>query len=94
MDTINQIIRSLELGIWHLLALIVSGIAATVVLARAQLVALHISPDLQPLILLAVTALLVVLAVRLFAGLLRLLLVVLLLALAVQVIFPLARLLP
>ena len=68
-----------------------AGLAAVEQWLRVQLTGLGIAPAIQTVIMLAVAVLLILLVLRVFGGVIRVLLVVFLILLALHVVLPLAH---
>ena len=89
LDTISQALRA----IWELLLDVVAAILSVIGLIEGwlhvQLYRLGVPPPLQNVILIGVAVVLVLLAFRIFGGLIRVLLVLLLILFAVHVAMPL-----
>jgi len=88
VDQFNQTINSLLALLIRLGDLIVTGLKEGEVWLRGQLAALGVPSELQTVIMLALAALLVLGVVRMFGGLIRLLVVLILLLVAARVLLP------
>jgi len=88
VDRFNDTINSLLALLIRLGDLIVTGLKAGEVWLRGQLVALGVPAELQIVIMLALAALLILGVVRMFGGLIRILVVLILLLVAARVLLP------
>jgi hypothetical protein len=88
LNRVNQAITELLALIRSLVDLILSGLAAIEAWLRGQLTGLGVSGPIQTIILLAVALLLIVLALRLFGGVLRAIVVIFLILLALHALMP------
>ncbi|WP_428487623.1 hypothetical protein [Rhodopila sp.] len=83
--------RALE-ALLHLLAqlgeLVLAGILAIELWLRAQLSQLGVSPPIQTVLLIALAVLLIVAALRLFGGLIRVAVILILLLVVIHVLLP------
>lgn len=91
MDNFRHVVNSLLQLVLGLGDLIVAGIMAIELWLRAQLSQLGISQPIQTVILLAVAVVLIVAALRLFGGLIRVALVLVLILIAIHVVMPLVH---
>ncbi len=91
MNSFSHTIEALLRFIVDLGRVIVAGIVAVELWLRAQLTHLNVSAASQNVLLLVVAALLILGALRLFGGLIRIVIVLVLLLIAVQVLMPLVR---
>jgi hypothetical protein len=88
VDTFTRIVNSLLQLLTQLGDLAVSGLKAIELWLRDQLTSLGVPPELQTIIMLALAALLVLLVVRAFGGLIRVVVLLVLLLVAVRVLLP------
>ncbi len=88
MDDINRVLNSLLQLVIGLGDLIVSGILAIEALMRGQLATLGLAPPVQTAILVALAVLLILAALRLFGGLVRIAVVLVLALIAVHILMP------
>lgn len=88
MDSVHQIVAAFLSLLAGLLRLVLSGLAALEAWLRLQLTALHVSPQLQPVILIAVAVLFLLLALRVMGGVIRLIVLVFLVLLILHILVP------
>ncbi len=87
-DRIQQAIAQVISAIRSFLDLVLAGLAAIEVWIRGELTQLGVAPPIQTVILIAVALLLIVAALRLFGGFLRVILLIFLILLVVQAVIP------
>ncbi len=90
MDTVDRILNELVQVLTLIVSAVLYGIAAFDRWLRGELVPLGLAPKLQTAVLIVATILLVLLAARLFGGVLRVLVLVVLVLLAIEFVVPLA----
>ena len=88
MDSFTNVVNSLLQLLIRLGNLIVGGIIAIEVWLRDQLAQFGLSPAIQTVIMLALAALLIMTALRLFGGLIRVAVVLVLILIAVHILLP------
>lgn len=88
MQRVDQAITKLLALIKGLVDLLLSGLAAIEVWLRGQLHGLGVAPPIQTVILIAVAVVLIVVALRLFGGVLRAVVVIFLVLLALHAVIP------
>ena len=91
MHQVDNAINSLLLLFRSATNAVLAGLAAVEQWLRVQLTGLGIAPTIQTVIMLAVAVLLILLVLRVFGGVIRVLLVVFLILLALHVVLPLAH---
>jgi hypothetical protein len=91
VDRFRHVVNSLLQLILWLGNLIVAGIMAIESWLRAQLSQLGVSQPVQTVILLAVAVVLIVAALRLFGGLIRVAVVLVLILIAIHIVMPLVH---
>ena len=91
MSQVDHAINSL-LALFRAAAdVVLAGLAAVEQWVRIKLTGLGVAPGIQTVIMLAVAVLLILLVLRVFGGVIRVLLVVFLILLALHVLLPLAH---
>ena len=91
MHQVDSAINSLLLLFRSAANTVLAGLTAVEQWLRVQLTGLGIAPAIQTAIMLAVAVLLILLVLRVFGGVIRVLLVVFLILLALHVVLPLAH---
>jgi len=88
MERVDQAITKLLALIKSLVDLVLGALAAVEVWLRGQLAGLGVAPPIQTVILIAVAVVLIALALRLFGGVLRGVVVIFLILLALHALIP------
>ncbi len=88
MDSLNHAVEVLLHLVIQAGNLIVAGIIAIELWMRAQLATLGLPPDIQTVLLVALAVLLIVAALRLFGGLIRVAVVLVVVLIAIHVLLP------
>jgi hypothetical protein len=88
MDDVNRVLDSLLQLVVGLGDLIVNAIVAIELWLRVQLGTMGLSPQIQTVILIALAVLLILGALRLFGGLVRIAVVLILALIAVHILMP------
>jgi len=88
MDALTHAIRALLQLLIELGSLILAGIVAIELWLRAQLTLLGLPASIQTVLLVALAAALILAALRLFGGLIRVAVVLILLLVAIHVLLP------
>jgi len=88
MERVDQAITKLLALIKSLVDLVLGALAAVEVWLRGQLAGLGVAPPIQTVILIAVAVVLIALALRLFGGVLRGVVVIFLVLLALHALIP------
>lgn len=91
MDSFTHVIKSLLQLLIQLGNLIVAGIVIIEVWLRGQLTQFGLPHNIQTVILLVLAAVLIIGALRLFGGLIRLAVVLVLILIAVHIVIPLVQ---
>ena len=88
MDSFTHVINSLLQLMIELGNLVVSGLITLELWLRDQLAQLGLSPPIQTVIMVAIAALLIVGALRVFGGLIRIAVVLVLILIAIHILLP------
>jgi hypothetical protein len=88
VDSFTQAVNSLLQLLMQLGELVVSGLKAIELWVRTQLTTVGVPAELQTVIMLALAALLILGVVRVFGGLIRIVVVLVLLLVAARVLLP------
>ncbi len=88
MDSLNHAVETLLHLVVQAGNLIVAGIIAIELWLRGQLAALGLPPAIQTVLLIALAALLIVAALRLFGGLIRVAVILVVILIAIHVLMP------
>jgi hypothetical protein len=88
MDNVNRVLNSLLQLVIGLGDLIVGGILAIEEWMRGQLATLGVSPQIQTVILVVLAVVLILAALRLFGGLIRIAVVLVLALIAIHILMP------
>jgi hypothetical protein len=88
VDSFTQTVNSLLQLLIQLGELAVSGLKAIELWVRGQLTTLGVPAELQTVLMLALAALLILAVVRMFGGLIRIMVVLVLLLVAARVLLP------
>ena len=91
MHQVDSALNSLLLLFHAAVNAVLAGLAAVEQWLRIQLTGLGVAPSLQTAVMLAVAVLLIVLVLRVFGGVIRVLLIVFLVLWALHVVLPLAH---
>ncbi|HST75772.1 MAG TPA: hypothetical protein VLJ20_10410 [Acetobacteraceae bacterium] len=91
MEKVDQAINALLALFASAADAILAGLAAVEQWLRTQLSGLGVAPQIQTVIMVAVAILLLLLVLRVFGGIIRVVLVVFLILLALHVVLPLAH---
>jgi hypothetical protein len=91
VDTVARVIDALLQLLIQMGNLILAAIVAVELWLRAQFTLLGLSPPIQTVLLLAIAVLLIVAALRLFGGLIRVAVVLLLLLIVIHVVLPIIQ---
>lgn len=91
MEKVDQAINALLALFASAADAVLAGLAAVEQWLRAQLTGLGVAPQIQTVIMIAVAILLLLLVLRVFGGIIRVVLVVFLILLALHVVLPLAH---
>jgi hypothetical protein len=91
MEKVDQAINALLALFASAADAVLAGLAAVEQWLRAQLTGLGVTPQIQTVIMIAVAILLLLLVLRVFGGIIRVVLVVFLILLALHVVLPLAH---
>ena len=88
LERVNQAITELLALIRRLVDLVLSGLAAIEIWFRHQLAGLGVAGPIQTIILIAIAVVLIAVALRLFGGVLRAVVVIFLVLLALHALLP------
>ena len=88
MAAFTQFLQTLLQLLAHLGDLVLAGIVAIEVWLRAQLTQAGVPPPIQTALLIALAVLLILAALRLFGGLIRVAVILILLLIAIHVLLP------
>jgi len=88
MDDVNRVLNSLLQLVIGLGDLIVGGILAIENWLRTQLATMGLAPQVQTAILVVLAVLLIIAALRLFGGLIRIAIVLILALIAIHILMP------
>jgi hypothetical protein len=91
MEKVDQAINALLALFASAADAVLAGLAAVEQWLRTQLTGLGVAPQIQTVIMVAVAILLLLLVLRVFGGIIRVVLVVFLILLALHVVLPLAH---
>lgn len=91
MEKVDQAINALLALFASAADAVLAGLAAVEQWLRTQLTGLGVAPQIQTAIMIAVAILLLLLVLRVFGGVIRVVLVVFLILLALHVVLPLAH---
>jgi len=91
MEKVDQAINALLALFASAADAVLAGLAAVEQWLRTQLSGLGVAPQIQTVIMIAVAILLLLLVLRVFGGIIRVVLVVFLILLALHVVLPLAH---
>jgi len=91
MKKVDQAINALLALFASAADAVLAGLAAVEQWLRTQLTGLGVAPQIQTVIMIAVAILLLLLVLRVFGGIIRVVLVVFLILLALHVVLPLAH---
>jgi len=91
MEKVDQAINALLALFASAADAVLAGLAAVEQWLRTQLSGLGVAPQIQTVIMVAVAILLLLLVLRVFGGIIRVVLVVFLILLALHVVLPLAH---
>ncbi len=91
MDSFRTVINTLLQLLLQLSDLVVAGIIAIELWLRAQLTQFGVAQPVQTIILLALAAVLIVAALRLFGGMIRVIVVLVLILIGIHIVMPLLQ---
>jgi hypothetical protein len=91
LDSFRTVINTLLQLLLQLSDLVVAGIIAIELWLRAQLTQFGVAQPVQTIILLALAAVLIVAALRLFGGMIRVIVVLVLILIGIHIVMPLLQ---